>query len=136
MIFSLQSAWDIVYCVLFLLFLYTCVRFVSTSLSDLLIKSIPDAQAKVDPYNNDVKYAVSYWTERGGRPYQEDRHDEKCGKGAVDSSLYAVFDGHGGDKAAQFCKENLLKYVKDDPSFADNPASALDRAFFRLVESE
>lgn len=44
---------------------------------------------------NGVKYAVSYWTERGGRPYQEDRHQVIKGTGAEDSSLYGVFDGHG-----------------------------------------
>jgi hypothetical protein len=132
MIFSLQSAWDIVYCMGFLLFLYTCVRFVSTSLSDFLIKTMPEqASSKVDPYHNDVKYAVSYWTERGGRPYKEDRHEEVAGVGAEDSSLYAVYDGHGGEKAAQYCKEHLLKSVKEDPDFVGDPARALDRAFFK-----
>jgi hypothetical protein len=47
----------------------------------------------VDPFINGVFYAVSYWTEKGGRPYQEDRHQELKGIGSQDSSLYGVFDG-------------------------------------------
>ena len=47
----------------------------------------------VNPFINDVYYAVSYWTEKGGRPYQEDRHCEMRGEGKDDSSLYGVYDG-------------------------------------------
>jgi protein phosphatase 1L len=55
------------------------------------------------------------WT-TGRRNYMEDRH-VACGvhlEVARDSevrqkpaSLYAVFDGHGGSRAAEFCKENI-----------------------------
>lgn len=48
----------------------------------------------VNPFINDVFYAVSYWTEKGGRPYQEDRHCEMRGKEKEDSSLYGVYDGN------------------------------------------
>lgn len=35
-----------------------------------------------------------FFLEKGGRPYQEDRHQELRGRGAEDSSLYGVFDGN------------------------------------------
>ena len=54
---------------------------------------IDDVLRPVDPFINGVHYAVSYWTEKGGRPYQEDRHQELKGKGSDDSSIYGVFDG-------------------------------------------
>jgi hypothetical protein len=54
-----------------------------------------DIVKPVDPFINGVHYPVSYWTEKGGRPYQEDRHQELKGKGSEDSSLYGVFDGKG-----------------------------------------
>lgn len=41
----------------------------------------------------------------GGRPYQEDRvvmHTQ------AEFTLYAVFDGHGGDAVAQMCKERVV----------------------------
>ena len=47
----------------------------------------------VDPFINGVYYPVSYWTEKGGRPYQEDRYHCLKGKGTEDSSLYGVYDG-------------------------------------------
>ena len=55
----------------------------------------PDKIEKIptDPFLNGVYYAVSYWTEKGGIPYQEDRFNAIKGTGSEDSSLYAVFDG-------------------------------------------
>ena len=127
-----DSIWDVVCCVGILVIIYTLVRFLSTSLSDLL-KPVPDKPIVVDPYINNVHYGVSYWTERGGRPYQEDRHDELKGKGTLDSSLYGVFDGHGGDKASQYCKDYLLQHILNEETFTTNPAVALEKAFFRWV---
>ena len=88
----------------------------------------------VNSHLNDVYYAVSYWTERGGRPYQEDRYTMLKGLGHYDSSLYGLFDGHGGSKASQYCKDNLLKYVKSDTCFKENTAASLMSGFRRLDE--
>lgn len=96
-----------------------------------LYKSFSDRPIVVDPFVNGVKYAVSYWTERGGRPYQEDRHNEIKGHGADDSSLYGVFDGHGGYKAAQYCKEVLLQTIVKDAEFDKNPAQAIFNSFHK-----
>lgn len=61
--------------------------------STIGLAPIDDVLRPVDPFINDVHYPVSYWTEKGGRPYQEDRHQELKGKGSDDSSIYGVFDG-------------------------------------------
>lgn len=108
------------------------VRFLATYMMSVFLY-FTDQPVKVDPFINGVKYPVSYWTERGGRPYQEDRHHEMKGTGAQDSSLYGVFDGHGGHRAAQHCKDNLLQCISADAEFGDNPAKALFRSFFKYV---
>ena len=88
----------------------------------------------VNQYLNNVYYAVSYWTERGCRQYQEDRFTMMKGHGAVDCSLYALFDGHGGSKASQYCNDHLLKYIQSDPNFENNIDAALTNGFRRLDE--
>ena len=85
----------------------------------------------VNPHHNGVVYPVSYWSDMGKRNYQEDTHQERRGKGVKDSCLYGVFDGHGGYRASQFCRDFLLNYVVDDESFVHDPALALKRSFFR-----
>ena len=75
----------------------------------------------VHPHLNGVYYSASYWTEKGGRPYQEDRFAMIKGSGHNDSSLYALFDGHGGSKAAQYCEDHLLKYIQSDVNFGMPP---------------
>jgi hypothetical protein len=92
--FQWSLSLEMVSYVIFLLILWIIVRFLATALTNFL-KNFGDQPIKVEPFLNGVKYAVSYWTERGGRPYQEDRHQVIKGIGAEDSSLYGVFDGHG-----------------------------------------
>ncbi len=92
---------------------------------------------KVEPYHNGVKYAVSYWSDMGKRPYQEDRHQELRGKGGganigSDCSLYGVFDGHGGYRASQYCKERLLQYINADENFPNNIESAIKSGFYKI----
>lgn len=83
-------------------------------------------EIKVDPFVQNVKYAVSYWSDRGGRPYQEDRysflrHNDKAEKSNIkgDISMYGIFDGHGGFKAAEFCKEKLLSRISSQINSVD-----------------
>lgn len=91
-----------------------------------------DKIERVNIFVNDVYFPVSYWTEKGGRPYQEDRHSELKGIGCKDSSLYAIFDGHGGSGASEYCKEHLLKYVIQDPNYNKHIPTALYNSFCKV----
>ena len=129
-----MSTWGTIASYVFLLLLFwIVVRFITSQLTNVLRGLSEEASNNrpVDPFINGVYYAVSYWTEKGGRPYQEDRHQELKGIGEEDSSLYGVYDGHGGFRAAQYCKDNLLAYTLKDPEFLSSPASALRNAFYR-----
>eukprot|EP01038_Epipyxis_sp_PR26KG_P008457 gene8457-11435_t len=129
--FSTTSTMWLVSYVGLMLVLWTCVRYIAILMNNFF-KTYPEKPIKVDPFINGVKYAVSYWSEKGGRPYQEDRHHEMKGVGKVDSSLYGVFDGHGGYKAAQYCKDFLLESIARDSEFDNSPAKAIVRSFFKI----
>lgn len=134
--FGIRSYEQVTTYLLILLLLFGAVRFFISLAHKFLRErkqtvSNEEQPMEVDVFLNGVQYAVSYWNEKGGRPYQEDRHFAIRGGGYPDSSLYGVFDGHGGFRAAQYCKENLLHYVVQDPNFKEDPASALSAAFFR-----
>lgn len=71
------------------------------------------------------------FTAKGRRYYQEDR-------GVVDDAagFYAVFDGHGGDKASRFCAKHMAEYVAAEMAGAANGGAvealsdeAVERAF-------
>jgi serine/threonine protein phosphatase PrpC len=55
---------------------------------------------------------MKYWTEtaQGHRPYQEDRVLNEW----ITNDIFVscVFDGHGGDAVAEFCKQNMGKLIK------------------------
>jgi hypothetical protein len=128
--FSFNNVEILVYIVLVFVSWFI-LRFFAAAVIKIYKNFSGDQLVVVDPFINGVKYAVSYWTERGGRPYQEDRHFELKGCGADDSSLYGVFDGHGGFKAAQYCKENLLQTIIKDSEFEKNPAQAIFNSFYK-----
>lgn len=94
--------------------------------------TLRDLNIVVDPYLNDVKYAVSYWSLIGKRNYQEDRYDCGRGKGLKDSSLYGVYDGHGGYRASAFCKEHMLDYIRSHENFKTEPKQAIIEGFHRV----
>ena len=60
---------------------------------------------------------------KGRRYYQEDR-------GVVDDAtgFYAVFDGHGGDKASRFCAKHMAEYVGAEMARVGGAAAASDEA--------
>lgn len=97
---------------------FLCIR-VLIYVVALFAKGLTEDVIVVDLYLNDVKYACTYWSERGGRPYQEDRYDiqnansfsSSSSSNDCNSSMYAVYDGHGGSHASQYCKTNMLKLI-------------------------
>lgn len=111
--------------------LWLLIRFIAGSFNKI-VEFFKNGKLKVDPFMNGVRYPVSYWTEKGGRPYQEDRFHVM--KGGSEASLYGVFDGHGGFRAAQFCKEFLLQTIGTDPDLNTSPPMAIHRSFLKVDE--
>jgi protein phosphatase 1L len=73
---------------------------------------------------------------KGRRPYMEDRHavvPELLNNSSV--TVYAVFDGHGGDAAAQYCADYLGSVLAESPTnLLLKPTTALAYAFKTIDE--
>jgi len=73
-------------------------------------------------------YGVHY--DIGLRSYMEDRHVVSAGvAGDRTQTLYAVFDGHGGSHAADFCALHMPRLVESAKDLRDDPVRALTAAF-------
>eukprot|EP00542_Grammatophora_oceanica_P021418 CAMPEP_0194046474 /NCGR_PEP_ID=MMETSP0009_2-20130614/21141_1 /TAXON_ID=210454 /ORGANISM="Grammatophora oceanica, Strain CCMP 410" /LENGTH=508 /DNA_ID=CAMNT_0038691777 /DNA_START=385 /DNA_END=1911 /DNA_ORIENTATION=+ len=112
---------------------------------------------------NNTQVNVSYWSDKGGRPYMEDRYSvEDLGSVQVEVSPVAVrsggdvevtyggdkknlrlkmpltwfacFDGHGGDKASQYCADWLSSYVRHEDCFPYDLGYAMKKAFTSIDE--
>ncbi|GMY05269.1 probable protein phosphatase 2C 27 isoform X1 [Fagus crenata] len=79
-------------------------------------------------------------SEIGPKPYMEDEHIcidnlfEHLGETAQFPSpgaFFGVFDGHGGIDAALFVRENILRYIVEDPHFPVCVNKAIKSAFLR-----
>lgn len=125
---SIYPNWEVAFYTALLLALWLLLRLFAASFTKF-INYFRDQTLKVDPYLNGVKYPVSYWTERGGRPYQEDRYHAMKSTNNADVSLYGIFDGHGGYQAAQFCREYLLQAIGADTDWESNPTQTISRCF-------
>lgn len=83
---------------------------------------------------------TSYWSHRGRRNYMEDRfvieHIGSMNKNTENSkpiSLIAVFDGHGGSAASQFCSDWISSYIrKRNEHFPENLGLAMKTAFTKV----
>ena len=84
---------------------------------------------------------VSYWSHRGKRAYMEDRFViEHVGSTFTDNkenslpiTLLAVFDGHGGSAASQFCSDWISSYIrKKNDNYPDNISLAVESAFIKI----
>lgn len=62
----------------------------------------------------------------------EDRHVVLGMLGGEAVTLYGVFDGHGGQQAAQHCKDNVGKALVRSIDFPHNPEEALRDAILTL----
>lgn len=124
--------------------IYTVLLFVLYILLQVISKAIKrawnyfrDGELSVEnlePYLNGVNYPVSYWTERGGRPYQEDRYNAMKAQGDHETSLYGVFDGHGGYLASEHCKNFLLQSIASDANLSSTPSKTISACFKRVDE--
>lgn len=76
-------------------------------------------------------------TIQGRRPNQEDRFAvvEQL-PGVNDCGFYAVYDGHGGDRAAQFASQGMHKRLVSCEAFAGNDLVAALHHAFHEVETE
>ena len=104
---------------------WTLGRFVVTvvwnKVSDARFRAAANDSLVVNPFHNGVTYPVSYWSDPGRRNYQEDTHKEYKGRGNKDSSLYGVFDGHGGYDCAYYRKWNWCPKGKVQSWRANSP---------------
>jgi hypothetical protein len=53
------------------------------------------------------------------------------GRGTEGGSMYGVFDGHGGHRAAEYCRNFLLHNVANDERFAEDAHGSLFRGFLK-----
>ena len=74
----------------------------------------------------DVRFAYGVCEMQGRRAYMEDRHLAAGNlNGNSNHCLYAVFDGHGGSAAAQFCVDRMEENILSSSSFPHTPFQAL-----------
>ncbi|KAL7562340.1 hypothetical protein ACA910_020447 [Epithemia clementina (nom. ined.)] len=107
---------------------------------------------------NSVHLNVSHWSDAGGRAYMEDRYaiedmdavqvevspvavksesedvevtygPKRSRRITMPLTFCGVFDGHGGDKASQFCSDWMSSYVRSDVSYPYDLGYAMKNAF-------
>lgn len=74
---------------------------------------------------------AAYWQDKGSCVYQEDRVvclQELPGSSKI-SSFFAVYDGHGGFKASQYCFKHLHHNLMKELTQHDDITSSLVEAF-------
>ena len=79
-----------------------------------------------------LRYAYGVCEKQGKRPYMEDRHVVLGMVGGEAVTLYGVFDGHGGQQAAQYCKDNVGDALLRSLDFPENPEEAMRDAILAL----
>eukprot|EP01103_Thecamoeba_quadrilineata_P000376 TRINITY_DN10317_c0_g1_i1.p1 TRINITY_DN10317_c0_g1~~TRINITY_DN10317_c0_g1_i1.p1 ORF type:complete len:284 (-),score=56.25 TRINITY_DN10317_c0_g1_i1:95-946(-) len=81
-------------------------------------------------------------TEKGNNDYNEDRFTLlKSIPEDPSSAFFAIYDGHGGDKASTYCAKHLHTNVVNHSSYSTNKSQALiegfketDKAFLKKLE--
>lgn len=107
---------------------------------------------------NNIHLNVSHWSDEGGRPYMEDRYaiedldavqvevspvavksnsqdvevtygPRRAKRITMPLTFFGVFDGHGGDKASQFCADWMSAYIRNDKSYPYDLGYSMKNAF-------
>lgn len=88
---------------------------------------------------NGCSVDVSYWSHRGKRNYMEDRFviehvgSIRGNEQDMKLTLLAVFDGHGGSVASQFCSDWISSYIrKKNEHYPQNIPLAMKTAFIKV----
>ncbi|KAI9918872.1 hypothetical protein PsorP6_011739 [Peronosclerospora sorghi] len=114
---------------LLLLLLLLVLRHVAASWSAELA---PYEVQTCPPINPHVHYRYGVSQMKGRRPYMEDRHTALADlNGDPKQSFYGIFDGHGGDGAANYCVQAMCQNVIREPSITKEPLEALKNGFLR-----
>ena len=81
---------------------------------------------------HNVLYPYGVCDTIGRRDYMEDRHVVAGElRGDARMSLYAVFDGHAGHAAADYCVQRMVPLLVADETLLSSPAEAISNAFSR-----
>lgn len=107
---------------------------------------------------NNVHVNVSHWSDTGGRPYMEDRYaiedldavqvevspvavrsnsqdvevtygPKRSRRVTMPLTFFGIFDGHGGEKASQFCADWLSAYIRHDEAYPYDLGYSMKNAF-------
>lgn len=115
--------------VLVLLLLLIVLRYVAaswrTGLTPYEVQTCP-------PINPHMHYRYGVSQMQGRRTYMEDRFTALADlNGDSKQSFYGIFDGHGGDGAADYCVQAMCQNVIREPSIQKEPVEALKNGFLR-----
>ncbi|PIN02429.1 Serine/threonine protein phosphatase [Handroanthus impetiginosus] len=80
--------------------------------------------------SEDGRLSCGYSSFRGKRANMEDFYDIKTSKiGGQSVSLFGIFDGHGGSRAAEFLKEHLFENLMKHSKFIANAKLAISETY-------
>mmetsp|Transcript_96888 Transcript_96888/g.277035 ORF Transcript_96888/g.277035 Transcript_96888/m.277035 type:complete len:451 (-) Transcript_96888:158-1510(-) len=107
-------------------------RYVDTSVEDSI--ESPDVYVGKEAAATGGGPALRFQTfvSQGGRPYQEDRHSVKHNVGGISGvTALAVYDGHGGARASDYCNDHILDETVAHPLFWDDPGRAMHASMLK-----
>lgn len=84
------------------------------------------------PINPNVYYNYGIAQMQGRRPYMEDRYTVHADlNGDHTQSFYGIFDGHGGDGAANYCVQAMCQNVIRETTWSKKPVEAIKQGFLK-----